>query len=236
MNTNYLGAPAAGQEPATKKKGRYEDPQEIKKLDANPHVKSEKDLWKLKHLSWDYKSISPAAERIYSALDEQTRLEFIETPLGDVVEFLGDLHGIEIAIDTLSLGEEKITIDSPITANLTSNSLRNALDLILGNLELDYVVKKEVLFITTAQQTSVTLETRVYETRRLQGMTPEQLVGIIVSTVEPDSWHESAGLGRIEPLPGGLVVYQTQRMHDRIIDMLQQLLAHEENPLYKSPR
>lgn len=40
-----------------------------------------------------------ARDKIHKALEEPTNFEFVETPLTDVIDYLKDLHGIEIQID-----------------------------------------------------------------------------------------------------------------------------------------
>ena len=96
------------------------------------------------------------------ALDTPTQAEFVETPLQDVITFLKDYHKIEIQIDTKALGEAGIDPAAPITKDFKRISLRSALRLIVGDLDLTYVVRDEVLSITTSQQAAKMLSTRVY--------------------------------------------------------------------------
>ena len=42
---------------------------------------------------------SPAERKIREALDQPTQMEFVDTPLKDVVDYLRDLHHIEIQLD-----------------------------------------------------------------------------------------------------------------------------------------
>jgi hypothetical protein len=105
---------------------------------------------------------SEAANKIFATLDEDTTLEFIETPLTDVVAFLSELHNINILLDTKALEEVGISSDTPITRNLKGISLRSALRLMLRDLELTYVVADEVLQITTPEQASELTQLSVY--------------------------------------------------------------------------
>jgi hypothetical protein len=105
---------------------------------------------------------SEAANKIFATLDEDTTLEFIETPLTDVVAFLSELHNIGILLDTRALEEVGISSDTPITRNLKGVSLRSALRLMLRDLELTYVVADEVLQITTPEQASELTQLSVY--------------------------------------------------------------------------
>ena len=77
-----------------------------------------------------------AEKRIHDALKSPTQLEFIETPLSDVIDYLKDYHNIEIQLDNKALTDVGIGSDTPVTKNLKGISLRSALRLLLGDLEL----------------------------------------------------------------------------------------------------
>ena len=64
----------------------------------------------------------------------------------------GDQHKIEIELDTRSLEDAGVNEASPVTRGLQGISLKSALNLILGELDLDYVVDNEVLLITTKEE------------------------------------------------------------------------------------
>jgi hypothetical protein len=106
--------------------------------------------------------------------------------------------------------------------------------LLLSDLELDYVVENEVMLITTRQQADSRLETHVYETRLLKTISSKELAGVIVETIAPESWSGASGRGAVKSLPGFLIIYQTQKVHAEVIDLLQQLQAHEGSPIFKS--
>ena len=110
----------------------------------------------------DLKTQSPAEKKIRKALDSPTSLEFTETPLNDVIDYLKDLHNIEIQVDNKALDEAGVASDTAITKSLKGISLRSALRLMLGPLELSYVIKDEVLLITTKEKAENELVTKVY--------------------------------------------------------------------------
>ena len=82
------------------------------------------DIWedltnrRKKYASVDLKKRGGAEEKITLELDENTNFEFIETPLRDVVEYLKDLHEIEIQVDQKALDDWGIGTETPITRNL----------------------------------------------------------------------------------------------------------------------
>ena len=118
------------------------------------------DVWieltnrRKKYASIDLAAKGSAEEKIYAALDDPTQIEFVEVPLQDVMDYLEDLHSIQIELDVRSLSDVGITSDTPVTRNLKGISLRSAMRLMLKELDLDYVVDDEVLLITTPEEAS----------------------------------------------------------------------------------
>src|SRR5689334_20058166 len=109
---------------------------------------------------------TPAAvirgQKIRQALGEPTTLDFKESPLSDIVAFLKDMHKIEIQLDLKALEDASIAADVPITQKVSDVSLRSALRLMLGAIDLTYVVKDEVLLITTPEKASEALVIKIY--------------------------------------------------------------------------
>ncbi len=101
-------------------------------------------------------------ERIFKALNGDASLDFVETPLSDVISFLQEVHGIPIVLMTKKLEEAGASVDTPITKTLSGISLRSTLRLLLSELELTYVVRDEVLQITTPEDAESQLITKVY--------------------------------------------------------------------------
>ena len=95
-------------------------------------------------------------------LDEPTQFEFNELPLQDVVLFLEDRHRIEIQLDTKVLEEASIGVETPVNRHLKGTTLRSGLRLMLGAMDLTYVIKDEVLLITTPDKAQNELVTKIY--------------------------------------------------------------------------
>jgi hypothetical protein len=96
--------------------------------------------------------LTPTTQRILSALWGDTRLDFIKTPLRDVVKFVKDQHEIPIALDEPRLREARIEADVPITRTIKGFSLHSALRQILGKIGLTYAIREEALVLTTAEE------------------------------------------------------------------------------------
>ncbi|HEX7447485.1 MAG TPA: hypothetical protein VF306_08065 [Pirellulales bacterium] len=89
---------------------------------------------------------------IEKRLTTPVSLKYREAPLSQVIEDLGKLANINVYLDARGLGEEAVDTNTPVTIDLSQDiSLKSALQLILEPLHLSYVVKNEVLMITSAQ-------------------------------------------------------------------------------------
>jgi hypothetical protein len=102
-----------------------------------------------------------AEEKIFNELNRTTDVDVVEMPLKDVVMYLQDKHQIPIVLSDKKLEEASISTDTPVTKSLKNVTLRSALRLILKDLELTYVVRDEVLQITTPEDAESQLITKV---------------------------------------------------------------------------
>lgn len=96
--------------------------------------------------------ITPGIRKILVALEDDTRLEFSETPLAAVADFLSDQHDIPVRLDEPQLRAAGLSPNVPVTRNLKRVTLHSALRLILGQLGLTYVIRDEAVVITTAEE------------------------------------------------------------------------------------
>ena len=88
---------------------------------------------------------------IMKALDEPTDMDFVETPLKDVVQAISVRHdNIPIQLDNKSITDAGSSADTPITFQLRGISLKSALRQMLHEHELDFVVHNDVVLITSA--------------------------------------------------------------------------------------
>ena len=79
-------------------------------------------------------------------------LAFADRPLGEVLDHLARQTGVNLYLDPLGLAEEGITSDTAVSIDIRQDiMLKSALNLILEPLHLSYVIKDEVLKITSEQ-------------------------------------------------------------------------------------
>ncbi|MCH8043337.1 MAG: hypothetical protein IID44_06420 [Planctomycetes bacterium] len=176
-----------------------------------------------------------AEARIRKALGEKTEIELLETSLFDFVKLVEEKHKIEIELDGIYLEEAGVGGDILLTKSLKDVSLRSALRLVLRDLDLTFVIRDEVLLITTPDEANSMLVTKFYPVMDLitGGDDPlgggeldfDPLIELIEATVAPEFWGESGGpepIGFLEPR-GTLIVSQTEEVHEQITRLLQKL-------------
>ena len=172
----------------------------------------------LRAAEWPPVEFNLANSQIEKALGEPTTLEFIETPLQDVVDFLKDLHGIEIQIDARALEDIGIGSDRPITCNLKGITLRSALKLMLDETKLQAVVRDEVLLVTTqdALEKDGAAFFQVYDVEPLLGEDAgiEDLVAVITGAVDDKPVMTTS------TFRGLLVVRGTYHQHTQLRQLL----------------
>jgi general secretion pathway protein D len=126
--------------------------------DRNPF--SFGDIKKWKELTKDRKKLMAEHSRrrsereieIERRLRNPVSLQFTNTPLSKVLEHLGKITDINIHIDPKGFAEQGVTTDQPVTIDLRQEiMLKSALSLILEPLQLSYVIKNEVLTVTSEQ-------------------------------------------------------------------------------------
>ncbi|MCA9247246.1 MAG: hypothetical protein KDA42_09035 [Planctomycetales bacterium] len=175
---------------------------------------------------------SAAYKNYHEALKKEVSLQFVGTPLTDVLAYVENLVDLQIQLDHRALDNAGLDSDTPVTISIQGVSLRAGLRHLLGRLDLVYVFRDEVMFITTPEETESHLETRVFPARDLflkfddagnRTEDPERLVDLIITTIQPNTWDEVGGPGSVEAFEGSLVVSQTQDVLEQICPLLQTL-------------
>jgi type II secretory pathway component GspD/PulD (secretin) len=89
-------------------------------------------------------------------------LNFKNTPLADVIDTLHDLSGVNVVPDKSALDDASVGMDKPLDLRVENISMKSALNLLLQQLHLTYVVKDEVLVITTEDNSKGKLKRVTY--------------------------------------------------------------------------
>ena len=164
------------------------------------------------------------------ALQGRTKLDFTDAPLVEVVQVIREMHSIQLVVDRPALEETGLTVDTPVSINLQDVQLKNALHLMLADLNLTFIQRNEVVVITTREVAEDTMFTRAYRTESKWTTGIEDIVASITTNIKPDSWKELGGPGAISILGSGIVVTNSEEVHDKINRLFAQLHRIEETP------
>ncbi|OYV81077.1 MAG: hypothetical protein B7Z73_18500 [Planctomycetia bacterium 21-64-5] len=153
-----------------------------------------------------------------------------------MIGFLKEKHEIDIQLDAKALADAGAATDTPITRRIKGITLRALLRLALDELDLTYVIRNEVLMITSKSEAENMLVARVYPVFDLVVRPPDApadrpaldfaaLIDNITSNLVPTTWDEVGGPGAIKEFSnaGALVIMQTTAAHDEIVDYLKAL-------------
>ena len=167
--------------------------------------------------------LSDAETKIRAALEQKTSFSFVEAPLLECIERIADDHGIPILLHKPALEEIGLTPDLPVTLSVREVSLRSSLRLMLTDFDLTYVVRNEVVMITTEEFAAQSLRTEIYDIPEALVPKADMIVKVVTGTVEPDSWEAVGGPSSIYVLDHLFVVSAPERAHDRFVEFLAKL-------------
>jgi hypothetical protein len=107
---------------------------------------------------------SQGEKQILAALDRKVTLDFTEQPLVKVVAFLADVleQKVPIQLDYRALDDAGVPGDTPVTRTVKDVKLRTALKLLLDEYDLTYLIRDDVMLITTQDKAETELTTRTY--------------------------------------------------------------------------
>ena len=106
---------------------------------------------------------SPEEARIYNLLKTQKIQGEFRGTLADAMESLADQVGINIIFDDLALAAENVNPDRMINVPIKSPiSLKSAMEVILSQVGLVYVVENEIIRVTSKDARSTNLATKTY--------------------------------------------------------------------------
>ncbi len=188
------------------------------------------------------KPVKPANKEreIKRKLAKPVSAHFTGCPFQDAIARLREANGINIVLDYRALQEEGIDLKRPVFLKLEHASLKAALHLMLQQVDLGYVIKDEVVFVTTPSACRGRLKVEIYKVRDLiddeevgkllcwNEPGHEPLIRMLTASVLPHSWTAAGGPGTIEYYAPAksLVVNQTIEGHEQFRAMLGSLRRH----------
>lgn len=174
-------------------------------------------------------------DAFYHRLGDVGSVDFVETPLSDVVKHIGKKAGVFAISDVRSLEDVGVGDDVPISFSCSGLPWGAILRNLLRDLELTWIVRGEALVVTTPEFAELNLETRVYPVGDLVYSDGEistgdaappapwladydTLINMITTSADPESWNDVGGPGEVVPFPlsDALVISQTSEVHERV--------------------
>jgi hypothetical protein len=177
---------------------------------------------------------------IIKSLNSPVTVTFSDSHFKDVIEYLATLSDQNIILDPGAMEQNDVTYDSPVTLKVRELSLRSTLRKVLSQFNLTYIVKDEVIYVTSKEKAKKEMVTRVYPVGDLvRGVGPLADAGLglrlgplgqaldqtqmvqnaatlieqVKSTVDPDSWGPGGGSVSFDAASMALVVKQSAEVH-----------------------
>lgn len=172
-------------------------------------------------VTWTGES-AEACQKIAAMLQEETKVQFVETPLVEVVAYLKNLHNFPIVIDQTGLDHIGIDLDLPINANIDSLTLSATLDLLTRQHDLGWYIKGGALVITSYEEADQDLSVRIYKLQQLEAAGAAKVVERIIF---PESWSDLGGHADLAVIRDRnlLVIRQNREGHAAVESLLTQL-------------
>ena len=166
------------------------------------------------------------AARFRQTLAKRVSIQFDETPLSAVAERFEMLIGHPTWLDCASLHEQGIQESETVSLKLDDVPLANALRMALQPWGLTFLVDEDSIRITTNIAAAELGYTVVYDLRDFAArqLADNDVINLIVNTTS-GPWLEVDGTGSpiAFPLPGILVVHQTNDVHREVHDLIDDL-------------
>ncbi len=179
-------------------------------------------------IDYDERATSPQAARLWQLLDQPVSVDLGEHQLNlrQALDHLSQRYGLANI-----LIEEKCVLDADIVADVvypdlrvTNISLAAVLDLVADAAGLGWVVRDNVVVVTSKERTDTMLVNLAYRCPALsEPVDDESIMDVVNNTLAPNSWQEAGGPGCDECLFGDVLsVSQTWFIHRQLRRFLEQ--------------
>lgn len=166
---------------------------------------------------------SSAVRHIREALGHSTSQSFIKIPLQDAIQQISDTHRIPVVIDRRALEEIGLSVDEPVTLSLRDVSLRSFLRLLLRDLDLTYMIKDDVMQVTTFEAAERNLVVEMYRFSDDLTEQSDEIVKALTATIVPDAWDVLGGPCTVTNVENVLIVSATENIHEQVRSFLDKL-------------
>ena len=164
-------------------------------------------------------------QALLKKLARRDSVDFHQEPLADVLETLSQRHQVPILVHWDKLAPSGVFPDTPVTLSISNEPVMQALNAIIDDRPIIYGISGPNVVISLRQSLEWCC-TWFYDVRNLVDERAEfgsdDLIEVITTNVEPDTWDDVGGPGTLAALSGNwLVVSQSPDVQYEV----QQLLA-----------
>ena len=172
-------------------------------------------------------------QKIQSQMGNKISVKFVEVPLDEAMKELSHQLPFDILIDARALEEIGLTTDTPVTFSCDNITLRSTLRLMLRDLDLTYMVKDEMMQITTIEAAEQNLVGRIYYLEGIGAGSSgdsfdfDSAIQLVQTSIVPDTWEALGGPSTMTPTGvanrPGILVSTTTDVHDQIAVLFRSL-------------
>lgn len=161
-----------------------------------------------------FSKLTGREKEILRTLDQPSKTDFSfnNTSFDQVIKSLEKELGFQLVISKATMEEVRLSYESTLTYEIPRNvSKRNLLKSVLSELGLTYIIKGEMVQVVSFLQAKNEMRVGVMDVASLiNGVGAQQnvnqIINLIKTTVEPDSWEGAGGNGTITFHPPGTLI------------------------------
>jgi len=211
----------------------FNNTMDIGEVPANGYVAFSKDWKKISDKRFELSGLklTPQEASLMKAMNSVLSVDFNKNEFRQVIDYLSERTGQSIVVDPVSLKELQLEYNTPITFKANKITFRTALKKILGDVGLAYILKDGVVQVVTPQVAANTMTTKSYYIGDLLPVPDirfgplfnqsrdqyfaNQVMQMILMTVEPQSWAMNGGQGTIffNPVTKTVVIRNSAELH-----------------------
>ena len=170
-----------------------------------------------------------ADNRIFSTLEKKMSVKIESERLDKLLRRIATEHGIRVWLNTAELDFLGISAQTPISLELSSKRLRSVLSLLLEPLQLTFMVRNNVLEITSKGSAESAPLNRVYKIPMPISKDMDSLLNVVQQNVSPDTWLAAGGTSRVLPLGDLLIVSAPLTTHYDVQDLLARIVEKQKS-------
>lgn len=165
-----------------------------------------------------------ANAEVSRTLQKRVSVRLLRAPLNYALETLQRDYGMRYWLDVEALKDEGVSVTSRVTVNRSNTKLETILNQMLKPLKLQWVVRDEVVIVTTEFAADDIFEVQVYPVQQLTAFGRQRFLGELLERLQPlSTWEELDGDGgRMSIVGGNLFVRQRQHVFPSVAKALYQ--------------